>query len=159
MVDTLESTIRRAKVWDLYALRKVIVESVRATNVGDYPAEDIEHVIRTYSPLRALLMFAYYEMFVALVGKRVVGTATLDNAAIHAVFVAPDLQNKGIGRRLIRELECRARARGTKSLKIESSITAERFYTKLGFVALGDHYRSRSKVRMIMMQRDLQESA
>lgn len=131
----------------------VIVESLRATNARDYPPDIIERVARNFSPARIQELLAKRDVIVALLSARVVGTASLDGDVVRTVFVAPDLQSRGVGRMLMHELERRARARGVAVLSVPSSITAERFYARLGFVAVRDSYHGAE--RTIIMARHL----
>ena len=64
-------------------------------------------------------------VFVATVGSRVVGTASLDGSVVRTVFVAPSAQAQGIGKLLMAEIERTARERNIPSLTVPSSVTAE----------------------------------
>ena len=92
-------------------------------------------------------------MVVALLSERVVGTAGLDGDVVRTVFVAPDVQGSGVGRTLMHELERRARSKGIKKLSVPSSITAERFYAKLGYAPIRDTYHGTELT--ILMERRL----
>ncbi|WJI42044.1 GNAT family N-acetyltransferase [Mesorhizobium opportunistum] len=65
------------------------------------------------------------DVFVATIAGRIVGTASLDGEVIRTVFVAPDVQGQGVGRRLMAESELAARKGGMKLLTVSSSLTAE----------------------------------
>jgi acetyltransferase (GNAT) family protein len=54
-------------------------------------------------------------VFVATIGSRVVGTASLDGSVVRTVFVAPDVQARGIGKLLMAEIERTARERNIPS--------------------------------------------
>jgi GNAT superfamily N-acetyltransferase len=79
-------------------------------------------------------------VFVATSGQRIVGTASLDRGVVHALFVAPDVQRCGVGRRLMAEVERAARSEGTATLVVQSSVTAVPFYARLGFKTVRDHH-------------------
>lgn len=131
----------------------VILESLRTTNAKDYTPDIIEQIARNFSPTRIRALLEKRDVVVALLGARVVGTASLDGDVVRTVFVVPDVQGRGVGRRLMHELELRARARGISKLSVPSSITAELFYTKLGFAAVRDSYHGAE--RTIIMERRL----
>jgi GNAT superfamily N-acetyltransferase len=131
----------------------VILDSLRTTNAKDYTPDIIEQIARNFSPIHVRVLLGKRNVVVALLGARVVGTASLDGEVVQTVFVAPDVQSRGVGRRLMHELERRARARGITKLSVPSSITAELFYTKLGFAAVRDSYHGAE--RTIVMERRL----
>jgi ribosomal protein S18 acetylase RimI-like enzyme len=54
--------------------------------------------------------------------------------------VDPELQGRGIGKRLMAEVEEVAHAGGVIMLTVPSSVTAEAFYAGLGFKAVRDSY-------------------
>jgi ribosomal protein S18 acetylase RimI-like enzyme len=79
-------------------------------------------------------------------------TASLDGDIVRTVFVAPDVQSRGVGRRLMHELERRARTKGITKLSVPSSITAEPFYAKLGFAPVRDVHHE-TELTIIMERR------
>ena len=131
----------------------VIVDSLRTTNAKDYDPDIIGRIAENFSPLRVQALLGKRDVVVALLGPRVVGTAGLDGDVIRTVFVAPDVQGQGVGRRLMHELERRARAKGIVKLSVPSSITAEAFYAKLGFAPVRDVHHGAE--RTILMERRL----
>jgi predicted N-acetyltransferase YhbS len=146
--------IRDAVAADAPAISKVILDSLRATNARDYTHDIIERLAQNFSVEWVMTQLLEREVVVALVEDEIVGTASLGSARIHAVFVAPNSQNRGIGRSLMRELHRRAGARGITKLTVQSSITAEAFYAKLGYAAVGDKFYGAE--RTIVMARHLE---
>ncbi|MCC5792092.1 MAG: GNAT family N-acetyltransferase [Legionellaceae bacterium] len=53
-------------------------------------------------------------------------------------YVLPAYLYKGVGKRLLNEIERIARSKGVKSLVVVSTITAKKFYTRNGFVQNGE---------------------
>jgi len=49
------------------------------------------------------------------------------------MFVNPKHHKKGIGRKLIENIEEIAKSKGRRKLKVGSTIFAEKFYQKLGY--------------------------
>jgi N-acetylglutamate synthase-like GNAT family acetyltransferase len=131
----------------------VILDSLRTTNAKDYTSDIIESIAQNFSPLRVQALLSKRDVVVALLRERVVGTASLDGDVVRTVFVAPDVQSRGVGRSLMLELERRARAKGVAKLSVPSSITAESFYAKLGFSPVRDVYHGAE--RTIVMERRL----
>jgi GNAT superfamily N-acetyltransferase len=67
------------------------------------------------------------------------------------MFVAPDIQARGIGTLLMAEIERTARERNIRLLTVTASVTAETFYARLGFNAVRDSYHGDE--RTIIMER------
>ena len=81
-------------------------------------------------------------MFVAEEAGRILGFATVlagleGSAELEDLFVEPDRWGRGVGRRLAREAERRARALGASSLHVIANGRAGAFYTACGFTILG----------------------
>ena len=56
--------------------------------------------------------------------------------------VSPAHQGRGLGRRLLDEVESDLRARGFRRLQLSARSTAVGFYEKLGYATVGDEYVS-----------------
>ncbi|MDX8513733.1 GNAT family N-acetyltransferase [Mesorhizobium captivum] len=149
----LELTVRRASDDEADAVSRVIVAALRETNARDYAPDIIARVERSFSPSAMRQFFRKRQVFVAIVGNQVVGTASLDGATVRSVFVDPEFQSRGIGRRLMAEVGEAAWADGVKILTVPSSMTAEPFYSKLGFRAVRDSFHGDE--RTIIMERSL----
>ncbi|RXT48960.1 GNAT family N-acetyltransferase [Bradyrhizobium betae] len=151
----MDCTIRPALADDAADISTVILRALRETNAKDYTGEIIERVERSFSPDAVRALIAKRTVFVATLGRGVVGTASLDGSVIRTVFVAPDVQGRGIGRLLMAEIGRTARERSIAALTVPSSVTAETFYAKLGFNAVRDSYHGDE--RTIIMERLLGE--
>ncbi|SFI87688.1 GNAT family N-acetyltransferase [Bradyrhizobium sp. cf659] len=151
----MDCTIRPARDDDADDIGGVILRALRETNAKDYTDEIIERVERSFSPDAVRELIAKRTVFVATLDSRVVGTASLDGSVVRTVFVAPDVQARGIGKLLMAEIERTGRDRDISALTVPSSITAEAFYAKLGFNAVRDSYHGDE--RTIIMERWLAE--
>ena len=107
----MECSIRPALEDEADQISAVILRALRETNAKDYTDEIIERVERSFSPSAVLQLIGKRTVFVATVGNRVVGTASLDESVVRTVFVAPDAQAQGIGKLLMAEVERTARAK------------------------------------------------
>ena len=136
----MECNIRPAVEDDADGISAVILRALRETNAKDYTDEIIERVERSFSPSAVLRLIGRRTVFVAAFGSRIVGTASLDGSVVRTVFVAPDVQARGIGKQLMAEIERTARERHIPRLAVWSSLTAETFYARLGFTAVRNSY-------------------
>lgn len=147
--------VRAATVDDAPAVSRVILKALRQSNAKDYSPEVIERVEASFSPSALVKLFQQREVFVALHEQQIVGTASLDGRAVRTMFVTPDVQRQGIGRRLMETVEAAARRAGIDVLAVPSSVTAEQFYANLGYKAVRDSFHGEE--RTVIMERLLTE--
>ncbi|CDX41234.1 Acetyltransferase, GNAT family [Mesorhizobium sp. SOD10] len=150
---TLELNIRRATDGDAEAVSRVIVAALRQTNAKHYTPDIIARVEQNFSPSAMLQFFKKRYVLVAAATDRIVGTASLDGTTVRSVFVDPQLQGVGVGRRLMAAIEEAAQANGVTLLTVPSSVTAEPFYSRLGFRSVRDSFYGDE--RTIIMERFL----
>jgi N-acetylglutamate synthase-like GNAT family acetyltransferase len=149
----MECLIRPALQNDAGDISALISRTLHETTAKDYTKEIIERIERNFSPSAIIQLIDKRTFFVATVNDRVVGTASLDGAVVRTVFVSPDVQGEGIGKRLMAQIERTARESGISVLTVPSSITAESFYAQNGFQHVRDsHY---DDARTIIMERSL----
>jgi N-acetylglutamate synthase-like GNAT family acetyltransferase len=151
----MECTIRPAREDDADEISAVILRTLREANAKDYAREIIKRIEHSFSPSAVQALISKRTVFVAAIGSRVVGTASLDGSVVHTVFVSPDVQTRGIGKLLMAEVERTARQRNISTLAVPSSIGAETFYAQLGFKAVRDSYYGEE--RTIIMERSLED--
>ena len=80
---------------------------------------------------------ASIDTFVAEEAGRVIGLAALHGDEAKRLYVHPQCQGRGVGRRLFAHVEQLARARAQHHLHGEASPSAAPFYESLGFVLKG----------------------
>ena len=149
----IAAEIRRALPSDAEEISRVIIRALHETNGRDYPAHVITAVATNFSPERVAEKLAARRAHVAIVDGQIVGTASLDGDVVRSVYVDPSYQGKGIGARLMDVLETFARTQAVSTLGVPSSITAEGFYRRLGFVFVRDEFHGDE--RTIIMKKDV----
>ena len=152
----MECEIRLARESEAEAISVVILSALRETSAKDYSQDIIARVEQSFDPASVRRLMGNRTVFVAITGGEVVGTASLDGAAVRTVFVSPSVQGQGVGTRLMAEIERTARTNNIAVLTVPSSITAEPFYAKIGFKAVRDSYHGDE--RTITMERTLESS-
>jgi N-acetylglutamate synthase-like GNAT family acetyltransferase len=155
MEGPVECTIRPASANDADEISAVILRALRETNAKDYTNEIIQRVERSFTPHAVLELMGNRTVFVATIGGRVIGTASLDGNVVRTVFVLPDVQARGVGKLLMAEIERTARERNISMLAVPSSVTGEAFYARLGFRAV--RHTHHGDERTIIMERILDE--
>jgi GNAT superfamily N-acetyltransferase len=147
----MDCMIRPARSDDVQGISRVVISALRETNAKDYPDAVIARVEQSFSPAAIVVLLERRDVFVAVEHDRIVGTASLDGRVVRTVFIEPRYQGRGIGRALMAEVERSAVENGVAVLAVPSSVTAERFYAKLGFRSVRDSYHGEE--RTIVMER------
>ncbi len=149
----MSTVVRLAQTADAEGISQVILAALHSSNARDYPAEVIARVAGNFTPEAVLGLLTRRVVLVAVQGEEIVATAALDVNVVRSVFVNPALQGRGIGRMLMIEVELRAREAGVTVLSVPSSLTAEPFYTRLGFDTVRDVYHGSE--RTLVMEKIL----
>lgn len=153
----MECQVRPALEADAARGSQVILAALLTSNAQDYPAHVIERVQDSFTPDAVLQLMWRRQMFVALVDGKLLGTASLDGRAVRSVFVDPAYHGHGLGRQLMAAVEQAALDSGLTSLVVPSSVTAEGFYARLGFVRVREHYEGEELT--LIMERGLVATA
>jgi hypothetical protein len=81
----MECTIRPACEDDANEISAVILRTLRETNAKDYARETIERIEHSFNPSAVLELISKRTVFVAAIGSRRVGTASLDGSVVRTV--------------------------------------------------------------------------
>lgn len=133
--------IRRFKKEDSAELADVIAKTLRTTNINDYSEEYIENDIRLFLTADKLIeRSAWTNMYVVCDDEKIIGCGAIgaywgkeDESSLFTIFVLPEYQGKGVGRKIVETLEQDEYFLRAKRVEIPSSITAVGFYKKLGY--------------------------
>ncbi len=154
-------TLRRARFEDVSALLRLIEEAIEHGCRQHYGPAQRRAVFLTYAETLFVDVVQPFDTIVLASGAgglrptepiaggmgpsqgpisaerqgRFLGMAQLDPAAgrLRALFVAPALQGRGLGRILLNAVERLARARGLRALAGAMSMNAIAFYRRAGF--------------------------
>ena len=132
--------IRLFKIEDALETAQVIAETLRVSNSQDYSSEYIEANIASHSAEVLIARANEGHVYVVCDNSRIVGCGaiagywgSLTESILLTIFVLPDYQGKGIGRRIIETLEQDEYFLRAKRVEIPASITAVEFYKKMGY--------------------------
>jgi N-acetylglutamate synthase-like GNAT family acetyltransferase len=137
-VKTNRGTIRRVRSDEIGQLSALIRNTLLISNSLDYDMKVIQNLSRQYSTPNVRDMAMRRRMYVHLTDEVIDGTVSLKGDTIYAFFVAPDRQGKGIGSRLIAFIEKVAKSFGARTLKVDASTTARKFYTNREYKTIGN---------------------
>lgn len=136
----MECHVRPATSRDAAAISRVVIAALRESNSKDYALDVIAQVEQSFSPEAITTQLTKRRVFVALLGENIIGTAGLDGDVVRSVFVDPAHQKGGIGRHLMDVIHTTAASAGIEAVRVPSSITAEKFYTALGYQKIRDAF-------------------
>jgi putative acetyltransferase len=160
-VKSREYTLRPAIATDADAILRVHHDSVRMLCSADYSQEQIAAWIGQADDAawlgRALLLPGYQIVVAELYGS-VAGFAERQGDEIFAVYVHPFQIRRGVASMMLAELEFGALVAGIRFLKVDASVTAERFYRAAGFqlIKRGTHtFRDGTQIASLQMFKNL----
>src|SRR5436309_3518429 len=140
---------------DATGVSDLISTTLRISNARDYPVDFLSKVEASLTPQSLCELAKERVILVAMEGDVIVGTASLGRDQVHAVFVHPARQGRGIGRRLMEAVESEARARGERELILYASQSAVAFYEANGWRTVPEHRDG--DARLVVMMKPLGE--
>ena len=135
-----EFTIRLFNEADAGAVQDIIHRSLREVNSKDYPAELIEEYCAYFTLEKIKSQAISAHMYVAVAGDKIVGTGSIapywgseKESILLTIYVLPEMIKQGIGTAIINALEQDEYFLRANRIEIPSSITAVKFYQKMGY--------------------------
>ncbi len=132
--------IRKFAEADAKEVSDLIVKTLMISNTKDYPAEMMLELTRRMQPEDILERARWTHFYVAEENNVILGCGAIgpywdktDESSLFTIFVLPENQGRGIGRRIVETLEKDEYALRAKRIEIPASITGLEFYKKLGY--------------------------
>ena len=125
--------VKTATIKDAKDIHRIHDEAVKETCKNFYTQEQIEVWLADRSPEKYHQKINSGNMFVVEENGKLVGYGHAIPGEIVAVFVDPTFQGKGVGKQLL-NYGLKIALKGHKKVKVESTLNAEEFYKKHGFV-------------------------
>src|SRR5690606_14322382 len=141
---------RRATMADLPAMQQLFVDSILRTCNNDYEEGQLLAWVSGVEDTRRWesIINSQYVM-VCEVDTTLQGFCTLkDGTYLDMLFVSPTAQRGGIARALYLHIELESRRAGAKEITVDASITARRFFEKMGFTILREQLVERKGVHI-----------
>jgi len=128
-------TIRPAKQEDLQSIWRVHTRAIKEVCKNHYSAREIKAWAAVLKPARYRGSIEKGVFFVAVEDEDIVGFGNLnrDTCEVEAMYVDPDHLRRGVGMKILRNIETVARDCGLTTLRLTSSLNAVPFYQKAGF--------------------------
>ena len=133
-------TIRRFAETDAETVQNIIHRGLREINGKDYPAELMEKYCNYFTLEKIKNQANSAHMYVAVSGDEIVGTGSIapywgreKESILLTIYVLPEMIGQGIGTAIINALEMDEYFLRANRIEIPSSITAVKFYKKMGY--------------------------
>ena len=135
-----DCVVRRFQNEDAQEVSDLIIRTLRTSNIKDYSAEYIENDVKMFTPSAVVQRASWMHFYVVLHGQTIVGCGAIgpywgkeDESSLFTVFVLPEYQGRGIGKRIMETLEKDSFFLRAKRIEIPASVTACEFYKKFGY--------------------------
>lgn len=133
--------IRTATASDTDSICEVIRRSISECCVADHMNDPVVLSAwlenKTPEHAAAWVQSANATAVVAVHGNRLVGFALSTGDALALCYVVPEALHQGIGKALLQAIESGTLSQGIRTLRLESTRTAQGFYVRNGFVVSG----------------------
>ena len=132
--------LRRFGESDAENVSALIIRTERITNIKDYSEEWINAFEKRVQPSLILERAGWTHFYVVEENDTIIGCGAIGpywgsetESSLFTIFVLPEYQGKGIGRKIIETLEQDEYFFRAKRVEVPASITAVDFYRKLGY--------------------------
>ena len=132
--------IRRFCEADSEQVSAMIIQTLKTSNSKDYSAETISALEKKMQPSGVLERASWTHFYVAEEGGDIIGCGAIGpywgsktESSLFNIFVLPEYQGKGVGRKIIETLEQDEFFLRAKRVEVPASITGVGFYRKLGY--------------------------
>ncbi|MEE0059655.1 MAG: GNAT family N-acetyltransferase [Acutalibacteraceae bacterium] len=132
--------VRRFNNNDADEVSALIIKTLRISNIKDYSEEYIENDVKIFTPAGVIERASWTHFYVVCYDDIIVGCGAIgpywgkeDESSLFTIFVLPEYQGKGVGRKIIETLEQDEFFLRAKRIEIPASITACEFYKKMGY--------------------------
>ncbi len=130
--------LRIYKIADTEEIIKLFYDTVHEVNIHDYTKEQVDAWASANIDIEVWIKSLKSKFtYVAEKQGKIIGFGELEaNGHIDRFYCHKDFQRKGVGRKILEQIELKANSLGVKKLFTEASITAKPFFENQGFIVI-----------------------
>ena len=136
----MDLTIRRIEPEDVDEVVALSQRTIRISNSKDYPEDLVSAMAEAHTPDLIQRRMGWTHFYVVLDGDTIIGCGAIGpfwdsetESSLFTIFVMPEYQGKGIGRKIMETLEKDEYFLRAERIEIPASITGVPFYRKMGY--------------------------
>jgi N-acetylglutamate synthase-like GNAT family acetyltransferase len=123
----------KARYQDIPEISLLRQKAIREINARDYDEKVIDTLLKKNDIFGTTMRYEKGEIFCLVDNNQIIGTIALDGNKITGLYVHPDKNGYGYGKRLVTFIERYAKKKQIQKLILYSSLTAQGFYEKLDY--------------------------
>lgn len=131
-----ELVVRETEPDDLEHISELVRNTIEVSYADFYPEEALDYFLNYHSPESIRFDFQREYMLTALKNNSVIGTGMLSGRTVKRVFVDPEAQKSGCGKRIMDAIEQKAKKLHLDFLELHASLPSRKFYDKRGYKTL-----------------------
>jgi N-acetylglutamate synthase-like GNAT family acetyltransferase len=130
-----EPIYRKAETEDAVHVRELIYETIDTIFPTCYTQAGMDYFKKYNSTDRIIknIQNGYCYCAILAQDQKFIGTGTLFGSIIKGMYVKPEYQKNGCGRRIIKELERKAKENKIEKIELNASPVSKEFYERLGY--------------------------
>jgi putative acetyltransferase len=143
--------LRIYKIADTEEIMKLFYNTVHEVNIHDYTQEQVDAWAPAQMDIDVWIKGLGSKFtYVAEEHGKIIGFGELKvNGHIDRFYCHKDFQRKGIGKRILEQLESKAKSLGIEKLFVEASITAKPFFESQNFIVVKQQEVERTGQKLI----------
>lgn len=152
--------IRNYEERDLERLSFIVQNTIKNSYKDFYPGEAIDYFLELHSTRNMERDIPEGYTFMLESEKEILATGSIVENEIKRVFVLPDYQGRGFGKKIMAKLEETALNKGFNKVKLCASLPSKDFYLSLGYEIIQFNYievKNNEKLEYYDMEKDLVE--
>ncbi|WP_375503798.1 GNAT family N-acetyltransferase [uncultured Nostoc sp.] len=143
--------LRIYEIADTEEIMKLFYDTVHEVNIHDYTQEQVDAWAPANIDIDVWIKSLRSKFtYVAEEQGKIIGFGELEaNGHIDRFYCHKDFQRKGIGKKILEQLESKAKSLGIEKLFVEASITAKSFFESQNFIVVKQQEVERRRQKLI----------
>ncbi|MEH2205351.1 MAG: GNAT family N-acetyltransferase [Nostoc sp.] len=130
--------LRIYEIADTEEIMKLFYDTIHEVNIHDYTQEQVDAWAPANMDIEVWIKSLGSKFtYVAKEQDKIIGFGELEaNGHIDRFYCHKDFQRKGVGKKILEQIELKAHSLGVEKLFTEASITAKPFFESQGFIVI-----------------------